>query len=288
MGALGNIAVWLRGRGGIVLLVMASWVLLVVVGAGPEPVDSNTFTLPFLPRLLLAGIGILALIGLVLLPFLFRAQDGPLPERKSSSFQILVLGLIIAFIFFLVGPGSLLDEPETSVSAPLVEPTAENPAGVVALDPDYRKSIPVLLVACCIAGATLLWTRKRLAPALQAGDEADLEALDAQLLAALDEATDHLRFGEDPRLAVLAAYASLEAALATRGRGRSRSETPTEHLARVLVGHSAIVEPAIQLGGLYELARFSSQPITIEHQRDAAAALDKSRSKLSALLSGTS
>jgi hypothetical protein len=78
----------------------------------------------------------------------------------------------------------------------------------------------------------------------------------------------------------LAAYASLERALTERGHGRDPAETPTEHLARVLADDPGLAPPAIQLGALYELARFSDREITIDDQHRAAESLDRARHRL--------
>jgi hypothetical protein len=84
MGKLGNVAVWLRGRRGVVLLVLLGWVALVVTGAGPESDSAGSFTVSFLPMLILGVVVALAITGLVLLPFLFKAQEGPLWEASKD------------------------------------------------------------------------------------------------------------------------------------------------------------------------------------------------------------
>jgi Domain of unknown function (DUF4129) len=84
----------------------------------------------------------------------------------------------------------------------------------------------------------------------------------------------------DPRAAVLAAYARMEAVLDRVGLGRRASEAPREYLLRldaVLGGGRA---PAARLTGLFERARFSTHPIGEDVRRDALGALDELRSEL--------
>jgi hypothetical protein len=127
-----------------------------------------------------------------------------------------------------------------------------------------------------------LWTRRRLAATLGTGSEPPLEA---GIAPGIGLAADHLLHGTDPRASVLAAYASLEASLAEQGHGRGLSETPTEHLRRALAEVPEVGGPAIKLGELYEIARFSDIPITSEDQRLAASELDRARRQLMATLS---
>ena len=81
-------------------------------------------------------------------------------------------------------------------------------------------------------------------------------------------------------MAVLAAYASLERALAERDRPRHPAETPTEHLARVLAAFPMVASPAVRLGQLYEVARFSDHPITNNDRNRAGEALARARRAL--------
>jgi len=137
-----------------------------------------------------------------------------------------------------------------------------------------------LLLVFVIVGAVLLRSRRRSIRATTGVADQASELLDEDLAAAIDEATDHLQFTADPRVAVLASYASLERAFAERGWRRQPAETPTEYLARVLAAVPLLAAPAVQLGLLYELARFSDHPITDDDRHRAAGALALARSTL--------
>jgi hypothetical protein len=104
---------------------------------------------------------------------------------------------------------------------------------------------------------------------------------------AIDAATQQLRMGPEPRMAVMAAYASHERALAELGHDRHPADTPTEHLAKALAAVPTVAAPSVRLGHLYELARFSAEPITENDRIRAAESLAEARRTLAASTSGT-
>ncbi len=93
---------------------------------------------------------------------------------------------------------------------------------------------------------------------------------------------DDLRRENDPRRAVVAAYASMERILAAHGLARRRAETPFEYLARVLrelhVGEDAVRS----LTQLFEYAKFSAHEIDAGMKEEAIVALSAVRDDLRA------
>jgi Domain of unknown function (DUF4129) len=83
----------------------------------------------------------------------------------------------------------------------------------------------------------------------------------------------------DPRQAVLAAYHRLLGALRARGLARQASETPFEHVDRVLAGEAA-AGPARSVVSAFELARFSDHEITPATRDEALGALGSTLSAL--------
>ena len=77
----------------------------------------------------------------------------------------------------------------------------------------------------------------------------------------------------DPRQAVIAAYARMEAELARAGIARADSQTSREYVAGVLEARAADAAPLRRLGALYERARFSRFPVTEVDREQAIAAL---------------
>ena len=96
----------------------------------------------------------------------------------------------------------------------------------------------------------------------------------------LEQASIELAASGDPRTAVLRSYAVLETVLASHELERAKSETVTEHLRRALRNLRVDATPLIELGRLYELARFSDHPISKTQQIDAAEALERARLSL--------
>src|SRR6267142_572862 len=79
--------------------------------------------------------------------------------------------------------------------------------------------------------------------------------------ASIGDAIDDLEAEPDARLAVIAAYARMEAVLARNGLRRRPSETPVEYLRRILLGLKAIGDSVSRLTDLFEQAKFSRHAI---------------------------
>ncbi len=279
MATLGRIAGGLDGRRGVVLTVLVGWVALIVIGAGDKSGAVGRFGVPDGRAVFQWFMVMVAVICVLLLPFIFGTRTGrPDMERKRSRSLIVLLAMAFIFSFgpdlreWLNGGGG--GGGGSNVIAP---PTASPVESARQSD-----SVALLVVICVVAVAALLWTRRRLSAALD--DPAEL-TLEAAIGPALDQATQRLLTTEDPRMAVLAAYASLETSLTDLGRSREASETVTEHLTRVLVEVPVVTGPAVRLGELYELARFSDHPITSADQQEAAQALGQARSRLAPVTS---
>jgi Domain of unknown function (DUF4129) len=102
--------------------------------------------------------------------------------------------------------------------------------------------------------------------------------------AILDDTLEDLRDEQDPRRAVVAAYARMERALAAHGLPRHRSEAPAEYLERTLEELSASASSASRLTRLFEWARFSDHPVEPDMKEEAIRALEAVRDELTAPL----
>jgi DNA ligase D-like protein (predicted 3'-phosphoesterase) len=91
---------------------------------------------------------------------------------------------------------------------------------------------------------------------------------------AVETAMEPLRNPTDPRAAVIAAYASMEKALAERELGRRTPEAPREYLSRVLREQGMPERSLTTLTTLFEEARFSLHPIPRSAPRRALRALE--------------
>lgn len=94
------------------------------------------------------------------------------------------------------------------------------------------------------------------------------------------EAIEEIAIPADPRAAVLAAYARMEAALARAGLGRRASEAPREYLARFEAALAVDPRPAERLTALFERARFSPHAIGEPLRAEALDALRALRAQL--------
>ena len=110
------------------------------------------------------------------------------------------------------------------------------------------------------AAAGLLWWRAR-AIRSDASTPAALGGYDGRdAIAAGRAALDDL--SGDPRAAVVACYAAMEAALASAGAALRPAESPEELLARAVAEGRLPAEPGRRLTRLFLAARYSSAPVT--------------------------
>ncbi len=93
---------------------------------------------------------------------------------------------------------------------------------------------------------------------------------------------DDLRAEQDPRRAVIGAYARMERALAASGLPRGPSEAPEEYLGRVL--HEIAVSPraAGRLTALFAWARFSGHDVRPEMKDEAIDVLERVQDEIAA------
>jgi len=139
--------------------------------------------------------------------------------------------------------------------------------------------VPVLIVggiAVVSVGALVLAARRRRKALGPLGEPGLVEALDDVLADSLDD----LRAEQDPRKAVVAAYARLERTLAAFGLPRRPAEGPGEYLARILadldVSHGSIA----RLTALFERAKFSQHEVDTGMKEEAIEALQETRQEL--------
>jgi hypothetical protein len=96
-----------------------------------------------------------------------------------------------------------------------------------------------------------------------------LLAARSPLADAVDESLEDLRQEADARAAIIRCYGRFERVLARSRVPRRPWQTPTEYMRGALLRLPLPAEPVRQLTGLFEVARFSDQPLG-ERERDAA------------------
>lgn len=139
---------------------------------------------------------------------------------------------------------------------------------------------PVLVVVALVVVVAVAWYlayrahRRRLPPLP--------DSLLPTLADVLDETIDDLRAEQDPRRAVIAAYARMERALAAYGLPRSPAEAPDEYLHRILSDLEVSRRATSRLTALFAWAKFSGHDVAPEMKDEAIEALVAVRTELHA------
>ena len=269
-----------RGRWGL----LPAWVAVVLVGLvavgslrGPlgsgrgrpsYPADLIDSLLLLLFLAIVAG-AVLAVVSLWPGRNLARAR------RRAGGNWNLILPMAAILLLWLfrdllgLGGGDRDLDPTTTIPAPstLELPDPPPDSGVVPL----IVAGVALLAMIGIVVAQLVADRRRRRPPRTPAE---------RLVELLDDTLEDLEREPDPRRAVIAAWARMEAGLAAAGLPRHPSEAPFEYAARVL--ETAFARPASvhRLTGLFERAKFSHHAIGQADRDQAIAALRAVRQEL--------
>ena len=218
----------------------------------------------------------------VMLSFFGRySADGPEPKRRSPVRSVITFVVTVALFALiargLVGSGgSRLRSLGRSQDAP---GAGSGDGSSPRYEPEFAVW-PVVGVTVLAALAALAWwlsvrgSRSTRTPA----EATPREALADVLAITLDD----LRAEQDPRRAVIGAYARMERALAASGLPRGPSEAPEEYLGRVL--HEIAVSPraARRLTALFAWARFSGHDVRPEMKDEAIDVLERVQDEIAA------
>ena len=269
-----------RGRWGL----LPAWVAVVLVGLvavgslrGPlgsgrgrpsYPADLIDSLLLLLVLAMVAG-AVLAVVSLWPGRNLARAR------RRAGGNWNLILPMAAILLLWLfrdllgLGGGDRDPDPTTTIGAPstLELPDPPPDSGVVPL----IVAGVALLAMIGVVVAQLAADRRRRRPPQSPAE---------RLVELLDDTLEDLEREPDPRRAVIAAWARMEAGLAAAGLPRHPSEAPFEYAARVL--ETAFARPASvhRLTGLFERAKFSHHAIGEADRDQAIAALRAVRQEL--------
>lgn len=159
----------------------------------------------------------------------------------------------------------------TNVRAGEGEPDPEAPGG-----PGNRSTpfSPLLIVvgaglAAIAGGAAWRWYVRRRHDEYELPDDTRQEAVHGALVGTIDA----MLADPDPNTAIRGAYARLLEGLDACGTGRRDHEAPMEHLHRVFTVLDVRPAPVRQLTELFEVARFSTRPLSSAHRDQALQAL---------------
>jgi Domain of unknown function (DUF4129) len=271
-------------RAGVAVAVVL--VLLVVVGASARhSLDGGAAApaLPVWPLLVVAGAGLVlggALTVATLTPLGRDPRERARRVRPGPLTIALTILVPVAILAAVIHPVRLDREARPNpVKVGTHEPRQPRPAkpgpdegsGAAALAAGIAAGI-VAVAAIGVVGAR----RRRQRPGL------DELAARAAVAAGARDALEEIAIPADPRAAVLAAYARMEAALARVGLARRASEAPREYLTRFEAGLGGGRGPAERLTALFERARFSAHAIDEGARAEALDALTALRTELEA------
>ena len=274
--------------GGLIALLA----LVAVAAAGHAPsagASRPSAPAPTLLRDYIATLAILIMpLGLILIVWaalMSRVyKDVPLKTPKTYPVRgvprpFIQIAIIIALIALALRFHPFDNGEQGSGNATPV-PTATEPAKDQKgeYEPQFRW-LPMIVVGSLIlgiGGAMAVMAARRQRELLAA------TPIRETLSEVLDETLDDLRNEEDPRKAVIGAYAKMERTLAARGVPRRESEAPAEYLTRILDVVSASGHSVRRLTRLFSRARYSPHEIDAQMKEEAIDALTGLRAELQA------
>lgn len=275
-----TLLVWFNARRRLVGLALLGLMTLGYLSAGRTPQADEWIQIPELGLVLALVLGILSIVGLVLLAFARLNAGTRNPGELRTIRTLLVLVVLVGAAAIWFGPSEVVEETPIAEEEETAVSTGNDLGITTSVDMPTANGtdIAALGLILVIIAAVLVRRLRGSQPAVF-GSGSGVE-LTGSLAPAVEAAHHYLSDEADPRSAVLKAYSSLESALFDLGHARDPAETPGEHMARVLVDIPVLARPAVRLGMLYEVARFSENVITEEDRQDATLALGRARSLL--------
>jgi len=248
-------------------------------GGGWHPVGA-LLSLAFTFYLVLLVCGALFVLYLLLILRGLREQ----PSGRMTPLNMLAyLVIVLAILAVLRRPIGLAESEGIEDVLP-PQRTGTLPAvttGEARSEPEGFVWFPSLVFGGLLVIGVLVvsWANARRRRALSPRERTPL----AEALADTIEATlDDLRAEQDPRRAVIAAYARLERVLGAHGISRRPSDAPLEYLHRVLHDLPVGPEAVMRLTQLFAWAKFSAHEVEEGMKEEAIAALQALQDELRA------
>ena len=275
--------------GGLVALLA----LVAVAAAGHAPSTGASRPSAPAPRLLqdyiatlaflIMPLGLLLIVWAALMARMYKdvpmktPTAYPLARKPRPLVQIAVLIALVA-LALRFHPFGNDDEGTGSSTPPATVTTPANPDQFDDYEPRFQW-LPIVVVGGLILG---IGSAMALMAARRQREKLAEEPIRETLAEVLDETIDDLRNEEDPRKAVIGAYAHMERTLAARGVPRNESEAPVEYLTRILDVVSASGHSVRRLTRLFTRARYSPHEIDAAMKEEAIDALTGLRAELQA------
>ena len=223
-------------------------------------------------------------------------------SEKRNDYSLLVIFLTIAvttvvftvmlaFAISLLTPEELeeagLPSMETSEEEPeeepvevLIEPTTTAVVGADRRDLTRTILIALGIAAICVIAILAYGYMKSVRKANVLEDEESLLELQEDIARSAEISLDRILSEPDHRMAIIAAYAHMEAAFSSHGFPRAESQTPTEYMEATLrsierglrnrPGRAVLPRrQLLTLTRLYEVAKFSLHELTEKDRQSA-------------------
>jgi Domain of unknown function (DUF4129) len=203
-----------------------------------------------------------------------RKRRGPLQSLVSFVLSLALLTVIVRAVAGSSGERSGLRLPFAGGNA-----DARPEDDTSRYEPELAIWPVVAVVALLAIAAVAVWLSAR---GRRAAREAVPTTPREALADVLAETLDDLRAEQDPRRAVIAAYARMERALAAAGLPRAPSEAPEEYVDRALAAVEVSPRAAGRLTALFAWARFSVHDVRPEMKDEAIETLEQVRRELAA------
>jgi Domain of unknown function (DUF4129) len=220
---------------------------------------------------------VLGLLAVPLLIYVYTREvpHSPARRRRARLMPFVLVALAVALLILAVrSPDSFA---EAMRRLRLDRDPREGMDRAVRQPPELEMFPFMVVTSAVLAGAAALAAHRLLRRPLAR------PSLSEELSQALDESLDDLRAEPDARVAVVRAYARMEATLERFGVPRREAEAPFEYVGRVLIELDVRPEPVEGLAGLFEVARFSHHEIGPELKEEAIGALESIRDELRGL-----
>jgi hypothetical protein len=271
---------------GVGAIVIGLATIVAIASSGSVPAGSVSGRRPSegladaLISLALVGMALSVVAAVVLMSFFGRytGEGGPRPRRSSRQAMFLFLGTValVAICARLLaerrdGFGGFFDGTPP--------PRGDATAPRTGYQPEFAVW-PVVGVLTLLVVAFAAWSLSARArrTALGAPPTTPHEALADVIAATLED----LRAEQDPRRAVIGAYARMERTFAAVGLPRDPSEAPEEYVERVLGGLPISQRAVERLTALFAWARFSRHDVRTETKEEAIRTLEQIQEELAA------
>lgn len=226
-------------------------------------------------------LGLIVLVAMIIATIIgIRSLRGEVRAQRVGSMRQLIAFLVVLGVIWYIGlKNAQLRPPEEAEADDVFGPPRPAELEDARVSSDRR---PVelkwwlVVLAGVAGGGAVIWYRRKSRHRPRDG----AELVGEQLRAVLTQTLDDLLELDDPRRAVIRAYARMEGVLDAHGFGRHAHEAPLEYLARVLRELSVRAEAAHALTELFEVAKFSDHEIDEAMKQEAIDALATVRDDL--------